>query len=313
MLWTAEAVEDLKKLALEGKSASHIAAALGVGSRNAVIGKASRIGIKLNGGGGAAGARQGAGPRGSAPMGDGRYPRPNAGDQAPGAARRSRSPGLAGGRRGGVELWRSRDRRDATAAVRGHSRIRLPVAARRSEKRRFRLLRAHAGRRASPIAPAIAEWLIGRRRRGRSRGSDKGSAPSRVHGGCREAAREAYAPTARRPLEHADQTRSVRARFAPRRSRLHEERPQAGLARRRLDIGPAVRKPHRRLEFESVALASFDREREQAIRGQRPRDSGEQRREVADIDERVRGDDEIEDPGGSRSSIAAASPTTSRS
>ncbi len=52
MVWTAEAVEDLKKLALEGKSASHISAALGVGSRNAVIGKASRIGIKLNGGGG---------------------------------------------------------------------------------------------------------------------------------------------------------------------------------------------------------------------------------------------------------------------
>jgi GcrA cell cycle regulator len=54
MLWTAEAVEDLKRLALEGKSASHIAVALGVGSRNAVIGKASRIGIKLSGGGGRA-------------------------------------------------------------------------------------------------------------------------------------------------------------------------------------------------------------------------------------------------------------------
>jgi GcrA cell cycle regulator len=51
MLWTAEAVEDLKKLALAGKSASHIAAALGVASRNAVIGKASRIGVKLGGGG----------------------------------------------------------------------------------------------------------------------------------------------------------------------------------------------------------------------------------------------------------------------
>jgi GcrA cell cycle regulator len=50
MLWTADAVEDLKRLALEGKSASHIAAELGVGSRNAVIGKASRIGIKLGGG-----------------------------------------------------------------------------------------------------------------------------------------------------------------------------------------------------------------------------------------------------------------------
>jgi GcrA cell cycle regulator len=54
MLWTAEAVEDLKRLAHEGRSASHIAAALGVGSRNAVIGKASRIGIKLSGGGGRA-------------------------------------------------------------------------------------------------------------------------------------------------------------------------------------------------------------------------------------------------------------------
>jgi GcrA cell cycle regulator len=51
MLWTTEAVEDLKRLALEGRSASVIAAALGVGSRNAVIGKASRIGIKLSGGG----------------------------------------------------------------------------------------------------------------------------------------------------------------------------------------------------------------------------------------------------------------------
>jgi GcrA cell cycle regulator len=58
MLWTAEAVEDLKKLALAGKSASHISVALGVGSRNAVIGKASRIGIKLGGGGRGPGTRK---------------------------------------------------------------------------------------------------------------------------------------------------------------------------------------------------------------------------------------------------------------
>ena len=51
MLWTEEAIEVLKNLALEGKSASVIAAALGAASRNAVIGKANRIGIKLNGGG----------------------------------------------------------------------------------------------------------------------------------------------------------------------------------------------------------------------------------------------------------------------
>jgi len=51
MVWTAEAIEDLKRLAREGKSASAIAAALGVASRNAVIGKANRIGIRLGGGG----------------------------------------------------------------------------------------------------------------------------------------------------------------------------------------------------------------------------------------------------------------------
>jgi len=51
MLWTDEAVEVLKRLALEGRSASVIAVALGAESRNAVIGKANRIGIRLNGGG----------------------------------------------------------------------------------------------------------------------------------------------------------------------------------------------------------------------------------------------------------------------
>ena len=122
MLWTAEAVEDLKKLALEGKSASHISAALGVGSRNAVIGKASRIGIKLNGGGGASVRGKGA-PRAARPQwAPAHTTRPNADAQRSGAAARSRSPGLAGERQGGrEELWRSRDRRDATAAVRGHS------------------------------------------------------------------------------------------------------------------------------------------------------------------------------------------------
>jgi GcrA cell cycle regulator len=49
MLWTEEAVEVLKRLAREGRSASVIALALGAPSRNAVIGKANRIGIRLNG------------------------------------------------------------------------------------------------------------------------------------------------------------------------------------------------------------------------------------------------------------------------
>ncbi len=77
MLWTAEAVEDLKRLALAGKSASHIAAELGVGSRNAVIGKASRIGIKLSGGGGRATRARAGRPQ----WANARYPRPNADDQ----------------------------------------------------------------------------------------------------------------------------------------------------------------------------------------------------------------------------------------
>jgi GcrA cell cycle regulator len=68
MLWTAEAVEVLKNLALAGRSASAIAATLGAASRNAVIGKANRIGIRLNGDGRAATSdRPQAGKQGSAP------------------------------------------------------------------------------------------------------------------------------------------------------------------------------------------------------------------------------------------------------
>lgn len=57
MRWTEEAVEVLKELALEGRSASVIAGALRGASRSAVIGKANRIGIKLNGGRGGGGRR----------------------------------------------------------------------------------------------------------------------------------------------------------------------------------------------------------------------------------------------------------------
>jgi len=48
-MWTDEAIDTLRRLALEGRSASSIAAALGAPSRNAVIGKANRIGVKLGG------------------------------------------------------------------------------------------------------------------------------------------------------------------------------------------------------------------------------------------------------------------------
>jgi GcrA cell cycle regulator len=74
MLWTVEAVDILKRLALEGRSASVIAAALGAESRNAVIGKANRIGVRLNGFGGRtsltgrpAGSSPAAAPRARAP------------------------------------------------------------------------------------------------------------------------------------------------------------------------------------------------------------------------------------------------------
>jgi GcrA cell cycle regulator len=82
MLWTAEAVEVLKKLALEGRSASAIAAALGAASRSAVIGKANRIGIKLNGGPG------GAAPGGAPPvmhrvqLAAGPHPKPSPGKRS---------------------------------------------------------------------------------------------------------------------------------------------------------------------------------------------------------------------------------------
>ena len=48
-MWTEAAIETLRQLALEGKSASAIAAALGAPSRCAVIGKANRIGVRLTG------------------------------------------------------------------------------------------------------------------------------------------------------------------------------------------------------------------------------------------------------------------------
>jgi GcrA cell cycle regulator len=48
-MWTDAAIETLRQMALEGKSASTIAAVLGASSRNAVIGKANRIGVKLTG------------------------------------------------------------------------------------------------------------------------------------------------------------------------------------------------------------------------------------------------------------------------
>ena len=65
-MWTEAAIETLKQLALEGKSASSIAAALGAPSRSAVIGKANRIGVKLTGNVAPFGAPRAAGEHGAA-------------------------------------------------------------------------------------------------------------------------------------------------------------------------------------------------------------------------------------------------------
>src|SRR5260370_31522831 len=81
MLWTAEAIENLKRLALEGRSASVIAAALGAASRNVVIGKANRIGSKLSGDGRA--SVPGGTPAGAyrAPLAAIPHPKPVGGEQ----------------------------------------------------------------------------------------------------------------------------------------------------------------------------------------------------------------------------------------
>ena len=102
MRWTAEAVEDLKRLALEGRSASVIAAALGAASRNAVIGKANRIGIKLNGGGPGSGLRKTQARAGRAQWAATPRHEPQAGKPRSALALQV----LPGSRRGGEAPWR---------------------------------------------------------------------------------------------------------------------------------------------------------------------------------------------------------------
>ena len=149
MLWTAEAVEDLKKLALEGKSASHISAALGVGSRNAVIGKASRIGIKLDGGGRGSVQREGparaARPRwATVPL---RAAQRRRARLRRGAAARDLQVSPGDGAAGEELCGQPKSERCGGCGWRTF--VNPPAGGHwGSEKRRFRLLRAHAGRRA---------------------------------------------------------------------------------------------------------------------------------------------------------------------
>ena len=223
MLWTAEAVEDLKRLALEGKSASHIATALGVGSRNAVIGKASRIGIKLSGGG----ARRAPGatpaPRGSAPMGGGSYPRPNTDETAPGCrcSRSEVSPAGGARRHGSLAKPRSErcdgcgSRRFANPPAGGRSAIReaesSPIAGLRRQ-------------RAILLRRPLPDGLSATAGRGRAHGS--GRVPRhREFVAAVLRRRRSYARTSPlRPLEPADQARRIRARSR----RIDPERMRSG-------------------------------------------------------------------------------------
>ena len=167
MLWTVEAVEDLKKLALQGKSASHISAALGVGSRNAVIGKASRIGIKLSGGGGASVRGKAPDPARLGPNGRQRItlgpaPTREAPARRPLAICRFRR-GTARRRRGAL-----RSSRSARCDGCGWRTFVNPLAGGRWAIRGAEISPIAGSRRSegSPIAPAIAKWLIARRRLG---------------------------------------------------------------------------------------------------------------------------------------------------
>ena len=125
-MWTDAAIETLRQMALEGKSASTIAAVLGAPSRNAVIGKANRIGVKLTGNihclaPRAAAERGGATP----PAGD----RPH---RVVGEARRR--PGHPARTEAGMAFCRSPGRRDTEGGARGDQRKRLPMADRRPDK-----------------------------------------------------------------------------------------------------------------------------------------------------------------------------------
>jgi len=115
-MWTEQTVETLRRLALEGRSAAWIAAALGAPSRSAVIGKANRIGIKLNG-------ALRSGPIGDAPMmkppppevpWGSHAPAPRKGPRAerPPRAEAPRARAVSRARSGGAPAVRERKRAD---------------------------------------------------------------------------------------------------------------------------------------------------------------------------------------------------------
>ena len=117
MLWTEEAINLLKRLAIEGRSARAIALALGAASRSAVIGKANRIGVKLNGDGRASAPI--ASPAGAQPSRSAAVPGPEA------AGEESSAPARFGASRIGRRRERKTARTFAEAEVGEMRRLRL--------------------------------------------------------------------------------------------------------------------------------------------------------------------------------------------
>src|SRR5208282_2277157 len=112
--------------------------------------------------------------------------------------------------------------------VDGRSEIREPASSPIAGSRRPR---------ASPIAPAIAAWPIGRQKQeqGRDCASGKRSAPSRVRGGCSEITALFLRPSLSiLPLEHANQPGRISPRLAPGRRGSDEGRSEARLTGGRL-------------------------------------------------------------------------------
>ena len=125
-MWTDAAIETLRQMALEGKSASTIAAVLGAPSRNAVIGKANRIGVKLTGN------IHCLAPRAARPSAG--RPRRPAIARTESLGKRAAVPAIPRERKPAWAFRPSPGRRDVEGWARGDRRKRLPMADRRPDK-----------------------------------------------------------------------------------------------------------------------------------------------------------------------------------
>jgi hypothetical protein len=167
-MWTDAAIETLRQMALEGKSASSIAMALGAPSRNAVIGKANRIGVKLTG------HIHCVAPRASRPSTETRD-RPHRRSSME-ASRCSRCPARA---KACMGLRPGPGRGDVEA--RGDRRKQLPMADWRPDKRGIRLLRHSDGEGPLLLRRSLPDGLQAAEFAGVGRAALRGP---RIDGGC---------------------------------------------------------------------------------------------------------------------------------